>query len=456
MGLFDRIARGGRSASAAGIPSWPGLIPPLGSVQTASGQLVSQSTAMSVAAVYRAINVRATDVARCRPLLFTETSDGTRKRVKPSEHAVAALLVRPNRVQTWFEFCRDMMVAYLLRGNAYAAILRNRQGQPQELIYINPDAVMVLEASDGSWFYNVNRLGLFQMAMLRGFPTAIPAESVLHVRGISFNMLVAASTIGLARDAIGLAMAQNIQASRFVNNGARPSGVLQTDRKLSQEAATRLKDQWESYQGGAQNAGRTAVLEEGLKWNAVQLSATDLQFINQQQLSVQEIARFFGVPPAKLMQPEKSARGNAVLQQNQAYVNETIAPDLDMLEQRLECEFGLAEEGYRVAFDEGALMRADPATRFNIGRVGVLSGLISPNEFRRGEHLPPVPGGDQVRAPVNLAALGSDMTGTAPDGAGRPNDGDSPPPPVPNQKGRGGFAVYEGPHGAPRVGRVLR
>ena len=99
---------------------------------------------------------------------------------------------------------------------------------------------MVLESSDGQWFYQVNRIGLFQMAMLRDFPVAIPAEDVLHIRGISFNMLVAASTIGLARDAVGLAMAQQIQAARWVNNGARPSGVLETAKTLSDAAAKRL------------------------------------------------------------------------------------------------------------------------------------------------------------------------------------------------------------------------
>jgi phage portal protein BeeE len=88
----------------------------------------------------------------------------------------------------------------LLRGNGYAAIRRDARGEPIELIPINPDAVMVLEAGDGSIFYNVNRLGLWQIAMLRDFPVAIPADDMFHLRGLSFNSLVGVSTIGLARD----------------------------------------------------------------------------------------------------------------------------------------------------------------------------------------------------------------------------------------------------------------
>ena len=434
MGIFDRVVRGITSPmqrSSAGVPSY-GMIPPLGSVQSSSGLLISQATAMSVSAVYRAVYVRAHDIARCKPSVYSEAQDGTRTKI--DDHAIARLMIRPNRVQTWFEFARDMWVAYLLRGNAYAAILRDRRGNPTELIWINPDAVMVLEASDGSWFYNVNRIGLFQIAMLRDFPIAIPAEDILHIRGISFNMLVAASTIGMARDSIGLAMGQNLQASRWVGNGARPSGVLQTDKKLSEDTAKRLKAQWEEFQAGVQNTGRTAVLEEGLKWEQLQLTAVDLQFINQQQMSVQDIARFFGVPTRKLMQPDTS-KGSTIIQEDQSYVNETVAPDLEMFEQKIVQTFSLDDEGLGVDMDESPLLRADPATRYNIGRIGILSGMISTNEWRRGERLPPVPGGDQIRAPVNLAALGSDMTGTSPDGAGRPPEGKESTPGVPTSGG---------------------
>jgi HK97 family phage portal protein len=430
MGLFDRLARGMGAPlqrASAGAPSYSGLLPPLGSVQSASGVLISQATSMAVGAVYRAVYVRSHDVARCKPSIFSVDANGTRHKVDAEDHAVAQLMVRPNRIQTWLEFVRDLWVSYLLRGNAYAAVLRDRRGNPTEMIWINPDAVMVMEASDGSYFYNVNRIGLFQMAALRDFPVAIPSDDMLHIRGISFNMLVAVSTIGLARDAIGLAAGQNIQASRWVNNGARPSGVLETAQKLSADTAKRLKAQWEQFQSGMQNTGSTAVLEEGLQWKQLQLTAVDLQFINQQQMSIQDIARFFGVPTRKLMQPD-TTRGSTIIQEDQAYVNETVAPDLELFEQKLVQYFELDKEKLGVDLDESALLRADPATRYNLGRIGTMSGLISTNEWRRGERLPPVPGGDEIRAPVNLAALGSDMTGTAPDGAGRPPQGKEPTP----------------------------
>ena len=426
-GLFGGMQQ--KRASAAGVPSY-GMIPPLGSVQSASGLLVSQATAMTVSAVYRAVYVRAHDIARCTPMVFSQDEDGTP--TKESDHFLARLMVRPNRVQTWFEFMRDLWVAYLLRGNAYAAILRGRNGEPKELIAINPDAVMVLEASDGSWFYNVNRIGLFQIAMLRDFPVAIPSEDILHFRGISFNMLVAVSTIGLGRDAIGLAMGQSQQQSRWIGNGARPSVILETDTRLGDVAAKRLRAQWEEFSANIQNVGRTAVLEEGVKAKPLQLSSVDLQFIDQCNLTIQDIGRFFGVPIRKLGQPDTS-RGSTVIQEDQAYINETVSPDLVLIEQKLVQCFDLDKDSLGVDLDESPLLRADPLTRYNLGRIGKLSGLISTNEWRRSERLPPDPNGDELMQPVNLAALGSDMTGEAPDEAGRPPAGHMPKPGVPNQ-----------------------
>jgi HK97 family phage portal protein len=323
-----------------------------------------------------------------------------------------------------------MMIGYLLRGNAYAAILRDRRGNPVELIPINPDAVMVLEALDGSIFYNVNRIGLWQIAMLRNMPVAIPEEDIFHLRGISFNTLVGVSTIGLARDAIGLAMGLEQQASRWVGNGARPSGVLKAKTRLSEQAAMRLKQQWQAFTGGLQNVGQTAVLEEGVEWQAVQLTSVDLEFIQQRNLQIADIARYYDVPLSRLGVVGSASSKITPAEEEQSYVNHTVMPDLVIAEQKFMQVFGLDKEGIEVDFDEGQLLRADIMTRYNAARLGVLTGILTPNEVRRSEGLPPMEGGDKLMVPANTAALGSDMTGTAPDAAGRPAGGNPPAPGV--------------------------
>jgi HK97 family phage portal protein len=423
--IFRRLTAP-RERASAGVPSY-GLIPPLGSVATASGLLLSQSTAMSQSVVYACVRRRAQDTARCPPSLYWVEEDGTRHDVE--DHPLVRLFAQPNRAQTWFEFIEQMAIAYLLRGNCYAAVLRDASGVPSELIPVNPDAVMVLEAADGQIFYQVNRIGLWQMAVLRGVDLAIPAEDMLHIRGLTFNSLVGVSTIGVGRDAIGLAAAQEQQAARWIANGARPSGILESDKPLSDDAARRLKDRWDAFKSGIQNVGSTAVLEDGVKWKDMKLTSTDLEFLDARQFQVPEICRFFGVPPHKVYVIDRAA-SMSIPQQDQDYVNSTIAPDLERFEQKFGHYFELDAENLNIHFDEGQLLRADVMTRFNALRIGVLTGILTPNEARESEGLPGLPGGNALLVPANTAALGSDMTGSGADEAGRPKGGDPAPPKV--------------------------
>jgi HK97 family phage portal protein len=422
VGILSRMAGPAHAVRAsAGTPSY-GMIPPLGSVASASGAMISQATAMTVSTVYACVNRLATDLARCSPYVFTVAEDGSERRDK--DHPVNQLFVRPNRQQTWFEFDRQMWTGYLLRGNAYAAILRDRRGDPKELVPINPDAVMVLEASDGSVFYNVNRIGLWQMAMLRDFPVAIPSEDIFHMRDLTFNSLVGVSNIGLGRDAIGLTMALEQQASRWIANGARPSTWLKTAKQLSDVAAKRLKTQFDDLHAGYQNVGKTVVLEDGVEPVALQLTGVDLQFIEQRKMQPEEVCRFFGVPPHKVgVASDSRGASQNIPAQDQDYVNSAITQRAVAFEQRFAWTFGLDAEDLLVRRDLSQLLRADVMTRANVSRVNILSGKTTQNEERKADGLPPLAGGDRLMMPTNMAAEGSNITGGAPDGAGRPADG---------------------------------
>lgn len=427
-GLFGRLATASSSPMgtrvSAGVPSY-GMIPPLGSVQSATGMLVSQATAMGVSTVYACVNRLATDLARCTPRLYELNYDGTKSYI--DDHPLSAIFKKPNAQQTWFEFAWQMWVGLLLRGNAYAAIKRDRKYVPYALIPINPDAVFVLESSEGNVFYNVNRIGLWQIAMLREFPTALAEDDMFHMRGLSFNSLVGVSTIGLGRDAIGLAMGLEQQASRWMNNGARPSTWLKTARQLSETAASRLKKQFDNQHAGIQNTGQTVVLEEGLEPVTLELKSVDLEFMSQRNLQILEVCRLFGVPPHKVGVVDRGSVQN-IAQQDQDYVNTAIMQKIELGEQKIEQVFDLVDEGIYVELDHKQLLRADIMTRRNASRLGIISGITTPNEERREDNLSPKPGGDSLFVPTNSAALGSEASGQAADAAGRPAAGTAPDP----------------------------
>ena len=212
-------------------------------------------------------------------------------------------------------------------------------------------------------------------------------------------------------------------------NGARPATWLQTPGRLSEPAAKRLKAQFDNQHSGVQNVGNTLVLEEGLEAKALQLNSVDLEFIAQRNLQILEVCRFFGVPPHKVGVVDRGTVQN-IGQQDQDYVNTAITQKVVLAEQKFRQFFELDKEDIYVAFDISQLLRADVLTRRNASRMGILSGLTTPNEERRSEGLPALPGGDALLAPANTAALGSEMTGEAPDMAGRPPDGQLPAPGV--------------------------
>lgn len=430
MGILSRMAAPMERASA-GTPSY-GMIPPLGSIASSSGAQISQATALTVSAVFACVNRLATDLARCTPYFCRIRADGTEER--DDDHPLNELIERPNRQQTWFEYDRQGWTGFLLRGNSYSPIRRNNRGEPIELVPVNPDAAMVLEASDGSVFVNMNRIGLWQIAMLRDFPTAIPSEDIFHHRDLTFNSLVGVSNIGMARDSIGLAMALEQQANRWIANGARPSTWLKTSKTLSESAAKRLKTQFDDLHAGYQNTGKTVVLEEGIEPHALQLTSVDLQFIEQRKLQPEDVCRFFGMPPHKigLGLDARGANQNQAAQ-DQDYVNSAITWRATSYEQRWDWTFGLDKDakGRRLPKDEQLhlkldlkqLLRADVMTRANVGRIRILSGITTQNEERAEDGRPPKEGGDRLMMPTNMAAEGSNVTGQAPDGAGRPKGG---------------------------------
>ena len=389
---------------------------------TGSGVRISQTSAVSISTVFACTSIRSKDVARCRPRLMKKNAARSEKPV--TNHPVARLFARPNQWQTWTEFCRQMEAAYLLCGNAYAVILRDGRGVPVALIPVNPDSVVLYEAPGGEIFYSVARSTVFMMAVLRGLPMMISEDDVLHIRELGFSMLVGLSRIGIARESFGLALGLEQQAARFMGNGARPSGVLQSAKSLSIDAGNRLREQWAQLRSGIANAGRTAILEDGVEWKPMQLSSVDLEFIAQRTFAIGDIARWFDMPLYKLGVAQEMARIK-IDDADQAYVNTTIMPDLDVWEEKFSQKFGLDEQGLIADFDERRLLRAAEATRINNQRLKIMSGISTQNECRAENGDPPLPGGDVLLTPVNLAASGSDMTGTAPDGAGRPDGGNA-------------------------------
>jgi HK97 family phage portal protein len=413
-----------------------------------TGIQINQQTAMTCVAVMACVSLLAEDVAKLTPGLF-RMLPGSRQQLFNTP--AARLLAAPNAWQTWMEFAGQMMLGLVMRGNGYAVIVRDGNGVPVYLVPINPDRVSLWEAPSGHLFWNITRAGLHEMAVLANVPLLVPDYDVFHLKGLSANGLLGFSKIALNREAIGLALAQEQQAARWMGQGARPSGTLTTDQKLSPEVAARNKANWQEAQSGLLNSGKTAVLEQGLKFTPLTMNAEDIEYIASRTFQKEEIAALFRVPPHMIGVQARGQNQN-ITQQSQDYVNNTLSTYTRIWQTRWAFTFGLPPEE-TADFDRSVLLEGDILARFQMYRLG-LQGVLSTNECRRFEKLGPAPEGDDVIAgdrvfrPVNMAAIdsdvflgaelpggqnpagpGSDSTGAAPPGAGDPN----PKTPDPDQ-----------------------
>ena len=381
-----------------------------GGQESASGIVVNQIEALRDVVTMACVSIRAADLAKLPVHVKRQLRNGGSEIVKG--HAVERLLRRPNAWQTKFEFFEMMQACYLLKSNAYAPIIWNGRGQPTAMIPVNPERISLLEAPGGDLFYQLTRGSFQEVADLAPLPTVLSAEDVLHLRGLSLNGLLGVSRIGMARDAIGLSRALETYSSSLFARGARPSGVLETDKKLSDPVYARFKAQWQSAYSGLRNAAETPILEEGLKWKAQTMTSVESQTVEARRLQIEQIATAFEVPRHRLGIVSESG-GQAILQAHQMYLNTTLSQDAERWEDKLNAMFGLDGEEYSVEFDLDYFNRADLKTQLEALRIGVVGTVVTPNEARRKLGLPADPEGDALLQPTNVAPLGTTPTGNA-------------------------------------------
>lgn len=394
------------------------------SAHSVTGVEVNQTTALNATAVIACVSMLCEDFAKCTPHVLRGDGQGGSR--EATDHELYNLLYQPNDWQNYFEFAEMMQFSLVMRGNAYAVKIRNGRGGVVRLVPVNADWVAMWESPGGGLFYRITPSGLHMMAELAGQPFLIPAEDVLHVRGFSQNGLMGVSRITFAKEAVGLALAYERQAAQWMGQGASLSGVLTTDAKLTTEAAERMSADWKERKSGLQNSGKIVVLEQGLKYQTIAMTAVDAEFIAQRGLQIQEIARSFRIP-AHMIGALERATNNNISQMAQEYINLTLSSYTVRWSWVFDVAFGLRAKGLSVKFDLSALTRADQTQRYANYARGISGGFLKPNEARRDDGLDPAEGGDKLLAPANMASAGSQSTGGGADGAGRPQGSTAEP-----------------------------
>lgn len=399
--------------------AWPSpmLAGAFGGGGSNTGIPVTPLSALQSSTVYACVRAKSEDMAKL-PLLI-EKDVGREDWQQDFDHPLNALIRAPNSWMTWFEFARYLVMSLELRGNSFAVIKRGWNGIPEALIPINWDRVSVLLSPAGHIFYNVSH-------PLIGFGLTFHQDDVIHLRGVTVDGgYLGMSPIMAAQDAVGLAIATQQHGAILFRQGAQVSVVLKHPGKLDKPTSDRLAQSWMNAYGGVQNSHKTAVLEEGMTVEKLSMTNEDSQFLQTRAFQVLEICRLFRVPPHKVYDLSK-ANFSTLEQQEQAYVNDS----LDTLATNIQDAFGARlffqdeRATYRFRYDFTGLLRGDQKARSEFYQSALSNGWMNVNDVRRKERMPPVPGGDIFRVPVNTAPIGS------PAASGQPDDGTKPAPQV--------------------------
>ncbi|MFW6060923.1 MAG: phage portal protein, partial [Phycisphaeraceae bacterium] len=354
--------------------------------ETASGASVTESSALRVPTVYACIRLLSQMIALL-PLRVYEV-DGEHETVHEDDPLDFLLHRSPNRWQTAYEFKQLIMGHLLLRGNAYVFVAR-AGGEVHELVPLNPANMWLEQISDLELIYHYTRFD--------GAQIDFSQFEIMHLRGLSTDGVVGLSPIAAAREAIGLAAQSEKHAAKLFANGARLGGVLSTEQALQQEAIERLRDQFERLYAGVENSHKTVVLEQGMQWTKVGMTAEEGQFIESRKFSRSEIAMFFGVPPHMLGDVDKSTSwGSGIEQQAIGFINNTLLPWIEAIQQAIWRDLIMPSgNSSRLAkFDTEPFTRGDFLTRQQGLEIMARNNVIDANEWRKREGMNPKPGGD--------------------------------------------------------------
>ena len=369
----------------------------------------SADNALKVSAVYRAVTFCA-DTISVMPCFVMDQQTHVRDEKHP---LLPVLTVRPNEGMSPTDYKRLMEANRLIHGSGYAYIRRDpRTGRVVELLPLMPDLVNIQMDVERHLHY-------LYTDPLSGKCYDLMPSQVIHYKAFSYDGINGISPLQFARDVIAKDRAAKAYERALYNNGGRPSGVLYTEADLA--GASTVVDEvtgktlskkevvrraWERVHSGGDNAFRTAVLDLGLKYQPIAMNNTDAQFVESNDITIADIARFFGVPLHVLMSGKQSYESN---EQNRVeFVQTTALATVTACED--EDSYKLLsgsdrEKNLRICRNMNAALRGDTDSRAKWYREMHELGAYNVDEIRAEENLPAVPGGQARKASLNFIPL---------------------------------------------------
>lgn len=361
--------------------------------------------ALQVSAVWASVELLS-DLIGSLPIYAYNNNSGDRELARDSG-LWALLHEKPNSRNTPMEFWQFMVMNFLLRGNAYARLERNKNGEVIAMWPLASDQVQVtvLEGGDLTYEYYIN-----------GKILVYAADNILHIKDKG-NGIIGMSRLDYMAASVGVAInAQNV-ASKLYGNDNKRAGVFSIDKTLTEKQREQIRANF----AGLVESGddQLLVLEAGAKFEPLTLTPQEVQLVESRRFAVEDIARWFGIPSILI-----NDLNNRVPYGNNSDLVEffykfKLRSMIVLFEQAITRRVLNATQRASMSIEFGldALLRSNLASRMEIYAKAVQNGIYTRNFARQLENMPAIKGGDMLTAQMNLAPLDmlGQMKGTAND-----------------------------------------
>lgn len=358
--------------------------------KTKNGTVINSSSALTLSAVFNAVDIISNDLAKLSVNVIKKTGD---KRETISDHKLNYLFsVQPNKLQTAFNYRKSAEIVALLKGNFYAKIARDPfTAEPVSLTMWDSDAVTPIKFEDALYY------------KYKG--VIYSSDDVYHIPGFSLNGIVGISIIKFCAMSLGVSLSSQEFAQEYYNGKGVGSGIITTPKGLEiNKTGKRKVSQSVSDVLTTISPWKIPVLDEGMIFTPLKITAQEANFIATNKFGIEEVSRWFNIPPHKLGALDRSTNNN-IEHQSLEYVQDTILPRVVRNEQEVNRKLFTVKEqqsNYKFKFNIKSLLRADMSSQADYYAKMTLAGIITRAEVREKEDLNPIEGLDAPLTPVNV------------------------------------------------------
>ena len=372
----------------------------------AAGQTVNVSTALQVSAVWACVRLLSQTISTLSLDVMERQRDGT---WTPARDQRLQFIVddMPNADSTAAVFWEAMVTAMLLQGNGVAERRYDARGVLIAIEYLSWAKLTVNKDLNGNrqWLYTE-----------KGIQRRIPEDRIFRIAGFTLDGDWGISAIEYGAAVFGGAMAAANSANSTFEKGLAPTVGFKYGNFLKKEQREQFRTEFMPEMSGALNAGKPVLLEGGMDVVTIGIKPSDAQLLESRAFSIEEICRWFGVPPHMVGHSEKSTSwGTGIEQQMIGFLTFTLRPLLKRIEGAISKDLMTPAERLRLKarYNVEDLLRTDSKTRAEFLRLMVSEGIMTRDEARLKENLPPM-GGNAAVLTVNSANQPIDSLGVTP------------------------------------------